>query len=100
MLKAPGLMAGYFASMLTQDEKPVLPPRTTAFGSMLAHLSDTTDIEHYQPMNINFGLFPDLPVQVTAKGRYRKLKGMERKEAYCQRALTDLEAWLDGIKCV
>ncbi len=97
---AIGLMAGYFASMLTQDEKPVLPPRTTAFGSMLAHLSDTTDIEHYQPMNINFGLFPDLPVQVTAKGRYRKLKGMERKEAYCQRALTDLEAWLDGIKCV
>ena len=97
---AIGLMAGYFASMLTQDEKPVLPPRTTAFGSMLAHLSDTTDLEHYQPMNINFGLFPDLPVQVTAKGRYRKLKGMERKEAYCQRALTDLEAWLDGIKCV
>ena len=97
---AVGLAAGYFAAMLTQGENPVLPPRTTALGSMLAHLADATDVEHYQPMNINFGLFPDLPLLTTPKGKLRKLKGAERKEAYCRRALADLTGWLDCLKIV
>ncbi len=97
---AVGLAAGYFAAMLVQRREPILPPRTTALGSMLAHLSDTTDTAHYQPMNINFGLFPDLPLLTTPKGKLRKLKGMERKEAYCQRALADLTGWLDCLKIV
>ena len=95
---AVGFMAGYFASVLIKGKEPVLPPETTAFGSMLAHLSDTTDVENYQPMNINFGLFPELPLQMTAKGKLRKLKGMERKEAYCSRALEDLNGWLEILK--
>ena len=95
---AVGFMAGYFASTLIKGKEPVLPPETTAFGSMLAHLSDTTDVENYQPMNINFGLFPELPLQMTAKGKLRKLKGMERKEAYCSRALEDLNGWLEILK--
>lgn len=95
---AVGFMAGYFASALIKGKEPVLPPETTAFGSMLAHLSDTTDVENYQPMNINFGLFPELPLQMTAKGKLRKLKGMERKEAYCSRALEDLNGWLEILK--
>ena len=95
---AVGFMAGYFASALIKGKEPVLPPETTAFGSMLAHLADTTDVENYQPMNINFGLFPELPLQMTAKGKLRKLKGMERKEAYCSRALKDLNGWLEILK--
>lgn len=95
---AVGFMAGYFASVLIKGKEPVLPPETTAFGSMLAHLSDATDVENYQPMNINFGLFPELPWQITSKGKLRKLKGMERKEAYCNRALEDLNGWLEALK--
>ena len=95
---AVGFMAGYFASALIKGKEPVLPPETTAFGSMLAHLADTTDVENYQPMNINFGLFLELPLQMTAKGKLRKLKGMERKEAYCSRALEDLNGWLEILK--
>ena len=95
---AVGFMAGYFASVLIKGKEPLLPPETTAFGSMLAHLADTTDVENYQPMNINFGLFPELPLQMTAKGKLRKLKGMERKEAYCSRALEDLNGWLEILK--
>lgn len=92
---AVGLLAGYFAAELDKGNTPILPPRTSAFGSMLAHLADTTNIDDYQPMNINFGLFPELPLQLTAKGKYRKLKGMERKEAYCKRALQDLMPWVE-----
>ena len=90
-----GLLVGYFAAELTKGNTPLLPPRTSALGSMLAHLADTTNVDDYQPMNINFGLFPELPLQLTPKGKYRKLKGMERKEAYCQRALTDLMSWTE-----
>ena len=92
-----GWLAGYFAATLLQGKKPVLPPRETAFGSQLAHLSDTTDIEHYQPMNINFGLFPEIPPVMTAKGKKRYLKGSEKKEAVAARALAAAERWRHEI---
>ncbi len=95
---AVGLLTGYFAACLSQGNEPVLPPRETAFGSMLAHLADDTDIEHYQPMNINFGLFPPLEMVLTAGGKRRKLKGAERKAAYCRRALESLAPWLEAIR--
>lgn len=94
---AIGMMAGYFAAQSALGYEIILPPRTTALGSMLAHLSNSENIESFQPMNINFGLFPDLPVQQTANGKYKKLKGAERKAAYCQRALQDLTAWLNQL---
>ncbi|MBE6450893.1 MAG: methylenetetrahydrofolate--tRNA-(uracil(54)-C(5))-methyltransferase (FADH(2)-oxidizing) TrmFO [Alphaproteobacteria bacterium] len=92
-----GMLAGYFAFCLINNKEPVLPPYTTALGSMLKHLSDDTDIKNYQPMNINFGLFPDIELQITPNGKKRKLKGMERKEFYCKRALKDLGTWLEQI---
>lgn len=94
---AVGMMAGYFAAQSALGYEIILPPRTTALGSMLAHLSNSENIESFQPMNINFGLFPDLPSQQTANGKYKKLKGTERKAAYCQRALQDLTAWLNQL---
>lgn len=93
-----GLLVGYFAAMLCRGQNPIVPPKTTAFGSVLAHLHDATDIEHYQPMNVNFGLFPELAPELTPKGKYRYLKGAERKEGYCRRALSDIAPWIEKIK--
>ena len=93
-----GFLAGYFAAAELQEKNIILPPKTTAFGSMMNHLQDSTNIDDYQPMNINFGLFPDLPVEKTANGKLLKKKGAERKQAYCQRALNDIVLWLSDIK--
>ncbi|MBR1604746.1 MAG: methylenetetrahydrofolate--tRNA-(uracil(54)-C(5))-methyltransferase (FADH(2)-oxidizing) TrmFO [Alphaproteobacteria bacterium] len=92
-----GLLCGYFSACDIKQKEPVLPPRTTAFGSMLAHLTDATNIDDYQPMNINFGLFPTIQSEITEKGKFRKLKGMDRKAAYCHRALNDILPWLQDI---
>ncbi len=92
-----GWLAGYFAATLLKGEKPILPPRECAFGCQLAHLSDATDIERYQPMNINFGLFPEVEKVVTPNGKLRPLKGSEKKEAMAKRALQACDAWLKEI---
>jgi len=86
-----GMCAGYFATCLLQGKTPVRPPKTTASGAMLEHLHDTT--AEYQPMNINFGIFPPIQGAITANGKFRKIKGADRKEAYCRRALNDFAAW-------
>lgn len=93
-----GWLAGYFASKLLKDETPILPPRESAFGCQLAHLTDKTDIDNYQPMNINFGLFPELPPTLDTKGKRRYLKGSEKKAALSARALTSCERWLNEIQ--
>ncbi len=92
-----GWLAGYFAACCLKGAEPVLPPRECAFGCQLAHLTDDTDIERYQPMNINFGLFPELPKVMTAKGKLRYLKGTEKKAALTARALKAAKEWLDGL---
>ena len=90
-----GMLAGYYAACLAKGVKPVVPPKTTATGAMLGHLLDTT--ADYQPMNINFGIFPTIQGEITANGKFRKIKGADRKEAYCQRALADFTDWLEHI---
>lgn len=90
-----GMLAGYYAACLARGLKPVVPPKTTATGAMLGHLLDTT--ADYQPMNINFGIFPTIQGKITANGKFRKIKGADRKEAYCQRALADFTDWLEHI---
>lgn len=92
-----GLLAGYFAACEARQVQPVLPPETTALGAMLKHLRDDTNIDDFQPMNINFGIFPTIQGETTKNGKFRKIKGMERKEAYCRRALADIENWIAQI---
>jgi methylenetetrahydrofolate--tRNA-(uracil-5-)-methyltransferase len=88
---AIGLLAGSFAAAETFGETPNLPPPTTAHGALLGHITsghiETIDAgpRSFQPMNINFGLFPPLD--------QKTIKGAPRKQALCQRALADLAAW-------
>ena len=78
---AIGLLAGRFAAGLDAP-----PPPTTAFGALLAHITGGADAKTFQPMNVNFGLFPELK---TARGK-------DRKKAMSDRALADLAVWLES----
>ncbi len=80
---ASGLLAGVNAARLAAGTKPVTPPATTALGSLLHYISDTGR-EAFQPMNVNFGLFPSLP---------GKVKGRRKKEIMAERSLRDLDRW-------
>ncbi len=90
-----GMTAGYFAACLVRGKTPIVPPETTATGAMLRHLHDTTNVAEYQPMNINFGIFPTIKGEVTVNGKFHKIKGADRKEAYCHRAMTDFAVWAE-----
>lgn len=90
---AVGLMAGRMAAAEVTGSEFELPPETTAFGSLLNHITGGGNAETFQPMNINFGLFPDMDVR---NERGKRVKGRERKKAYSERALKDLQAWLQS----
>ena len=80
---ASGLLAGINAGRLALGADPVTPPGTTALGSLLRYITDTGR-EAFQPMNVNFGLFPNLPA---------KARGRRKKELMAERSLRDLERW-------
>jgi methylenetetrahydrofolate--tRNA-(uracil-5-)-methyltransferase len=86
---AIGLLAGRFASAELLGRAITLPPRTTALGALLAHITGGADDRTFQPMNVNFGLFPEPPP---------KTRGKDRKRAQSRRALADLDAWLHPSK--
>jgi methylenetetrahydrofolate--tRNA-(uracil-5-)-methyltransferase len=89
---AVGLLAGRFAAA-ERLGRPVVapPPPTTALGALVAHITGGADARSFQPMNVNFGLFPPLPDGAVT----RKNRG-DRKPLLSHRALADLAAWLDG----
>ena len=80
---AIGLLAGRFAAAELKGDVCAPPPATTALGALLAHISGGADAKTFQPMNVNFGLFPEIA------GR-----GKDRKKSLSHRALADLDAWL------
>ncbi len=106
---AIGLLAGRFAVAERRGMRPQPPPATTALGALLGHITgghiETIDAgpRSFQPMNINFGLFPavDEPSHDAAG---KRLKGKDRSTARRQRiatrALSDLSAWLDPTATV
>ncbi len=92
-----GLIAGRMAASdaLGQNFEP--PPLTTALGALLNHVTGGANAETFQPMNINFGLFPppDNPFQIMPNGKRKKLKGKDRKKAYTNRAKKNLLEWVN-----
>ena len=85
---ACGLLAGIFAAAAQRGETQPQPPEETALGALLTHLG-TAESDDFQPMNINYGLFPPL------EGRKRKRS--ERRLAMAERALAALPGWWDPI---
>jgi methylenetetrahydrofolate--tRNA-(uracil-5-)-methyltransferase len=82
---AVGLMTGRFAAAERLGLAPSSPPVTTAMGALLSHITGGADAATFQPMNVNFGLFPPLG---------GTLRGKERKQALSARALRDFDRWL------
>src|SRR5271156_5693271 len=88
---AIGLLAGRFAAAERHGEQPFVPPPTTAHGALIGHITgghvETIDsgARSFQPMNVNFGLFPPLGARTVRSAQ---------KTALCARALADLDAWI------
>ena len=82
---AVGLMTGRFAAAERLGRTQPPPPPTTAMGALLGHITGGADATTFQPMNVNFGLFP--PIDGTFKGK-------ERKQAMSARALQDFDRWV------
>ena len=89
-----GLIAGRFAAAERQGRALPPPPPTTALGALLAHITGGAAAETFQPMNVNFGLFPP-PAELDPRGR--PVRGELRKRAFTARARTDHENWLKLI---
>ena len=90
---AVGLMTGRFAAAESMGNDPSIPPSTTAMGAILSHISGGANSETFQPMNVNFGLFPPLN-DVDERGK--RLRGRKRKQAMSIRALLDFDAWINN----
>ena len=82
---AIGLLAGRFAAAELRGETLAPPPVETAFGALLHHITGAAEAATYQPMNVNFGLFP--PIE-------GKTKKADRKRMYTDRAREALGRWL------
>ena len=99
-----GLIAGLYAAADTRGCALVPPPPTTALGSLLGHITgghlETIDNgpRSFQPMNVNFGLFPPLTNPPTRKEDGTRLRGNEKatakRRAICVRALEDIDRWV------
>ena len=82
-----GFLAGLTAARILSGQDPLIPPPETALGALVAHITNA-DTRHFQPMNVNYGLFPELPGRVKKKERRGKL---------AERALVALEAWKENL---
>jgi len=99
---AMGLLAGRFAAAERLGRTLAPPPPTTALGALVLHITGghLQGKQTFQPMNINFGLFPDIEdyskVGEDGKRLRGKDKGRAKKKAQAVRALDDVDAWLAG----
>jgi len=99
-----GLIAGLYAAADRRAQALAPPPTTSALGALLGHITgghiETIEpgTRSFQPMNINFGLFPPLATPPTKKPDGTRLRGPEKtvakKQAISARALSDLDRWI------
>ncbi len=87
---AMGLLAGLNAGRLAHQTKLLVPPRPTAHGALVHYITEANP-KNFQPMNINWGLFP--PLDLPAKKK-KRLPKKERYRLMAERALKSLEAWI------
>lgn len=78
-----GFIAGLNAAALAQGEAMPHPPVETALGALVHHVTNA-DVKHFQPMNVNYGLFPSIP---------GKIKKKDKRGMLAERALTALDRW-------
>jgi len=88
---ATGLLAGMQASALARDAEPIPPPRATAFGALVNYICHA-DAKNFQPANITFDLLQPLDDETGRRIRDKK----QRHAMVCQRALAELNIWLDS----
>ncbi len=88
---AMGMLAGRLAAAEMRGETLATPPHTTATGALITHISGGAEAKTFQPMNVNFGLFP--PVEGLKGGRRGR---KDRYKAYTDRAKSDWQTWLDA----
>ncbi|MEE3044641.1 MAG: methylenetetrahydrofolate--tRNA-(uracil(54)-C(5))-methyltransferase (FADH(2)-oxidizing) TrmFO [Pseudomonadota bacterium] len=87
---AVGLMVGRFTAAEKAGIAIPTPPLATAMGALLNHITGGADESTFQPMNVNFGLFPDLELT-------KRVKGRDRKKLYTDRAIPLFDEWLSAI---
>ncbi|NLP05592.1 methylenetetrahydrofolate--tRNA-(uracil(54)-C(5))-methyltransferase (FADH(2)-oxidizing) TrmFO [Candidatus Fermentibacteria bacterium] len=85
---ACGMLAGLFTAARLTGAEPLPPPPETALGSLLRHAT-SSEWRHYQPSNVNYGLFPPLG---------RRMAHRDRNAAYAARAVTALEQWVAAME--
>jgi methylenetetrahydrofolate--tRNA-(uracil-5-)-methyltransferase len=86
---AVGMLAGLLCAAEIAGKNMTLPPPQTALGALLSHITGGADAESYQPMNVNFGLFPPIEDETVRK--------KQRKQAYTDRAREALANWKQGL---
>ena len=89
---AIGLMAGQMAALEMKGLAWTPPPTDTAHGALLSHITGGAMADSFQPMNVNFGLFPEIETPAGTK----RLKGRDRKAEYAGRALDSVRVWKDA----
>jgi methylenetetrahydrofolate--tRNA-(uracil-5-)-methyltransferase len=84
---ASGFLAGVNGALLARGSEPVVPPAATAIGALTGHITNA-EPRHFQPMNVNYGLFPPLP---------GKVKKKERRQKLAELALGELADWMEHL---
>ena len=81
-----GYLAGVNAARLALGQGTILPPPETALGALVRHVTNA-DVKHFQPMNVNYGLFPEIA---------GKIKKKDRRALLAKRALEALSVWIES----
>jgi methylenetetrahydrofolate--tRNA-(uracil-5-)-methyltransferase len=90
---ATGLLVGRIAAAQRLGREIEMPPLTTALGALVSHITGGAHSDTFQPMNVNFGLFPEPTQDESAK----KAKGRDRKKLYTDRAKVAFMDWLSNL---